>query len=82
MKAPPRRNVPPDGFDVLGGFEHLGAALDGTWSGHGQHAFASQLDAVAKFHDSTFGAEASAGQFVGRADAVDVHHAGQQFKLA
>ena len=37
--------------------------------------------AVGKLDDRAFGAKGAAGQLVGRADAVNVEHAGQHFKL-
>ncbi len=40
------------------------------------------LDAVGELDDGAFGAPAAARELVGRADAVNVHHSGEQFELA
>ncbi len=67
---------------ALGRLEDLFAAFDRARAGHGQHVLAAELHAVAELDDRAFGPEGAAGQLVGRADAVDVQHAGQQLKLA
>ena len=48
-----------------------------TW-----RAVAADLYAVGELDLRAFGAKGAAGQLVGRADAVDVQHAGQQFEFA
>ncbi len=68
-------------FDALGGFENLGAVLDGTRPGHDDHLLAAQLDAVPKLHHGAFRAKTTASQLIGRADAMDIKHACEQFKL-
>ena len=70
------------GLHLPGRLEDLFAALNGARAGHDQYALAANLHPVAEFDDRAFGAPAAAGQLVGRADAVNVHHPGQELKFA
>ncbi len=69
------------GLYALCGLDDLRFIFDGARTGHHDDRFAAELDAVGEFNDGAFGAEASAGQLVGRTDAVNVKHTGQILEL-
>ena len=66
---------------ILGAGEDLLAVFDGAGAGHDDDFAAADADAVGETDDGAFGAEAAAGEFIGRGDADDFGDAGEDFEF-
>src|SRR6202012_5270222 len=68
-------------FDDLRGGENLLAAFDRAGTGHDDHLLAADADAVREADDGACGPKTASGQLVGRADADDFRHAGENLEF-
>ena len=82
LKAPPRRNCAPAAATCFALSRGSGRG-DSTEQGPAMMttSFAADDDAVGEGDGGAFGAEAAAGELVGRGDAVGLVHAGQHLEL-